>query len=200
MFELIDERRAEDGDGDDILSLLLSARYEDDSPMSPEELRDELMTLLVAGHETTASQLAWAFERLTHEPRVLDRLAAEVAAGNGDEYITATIQETLRRRPVLLNVAPRLVKQPVEIGGWSYPAGVSLVANAYRCTTTRRSTTNPYACGPSASSTSRRAPTRGSPSAATAPLPGGQLRPAGDEDRDAGGVRARRAAGRGGWP
>jgi cytochrome P450 len=99
--------------------------------MSREELRDELMTLLVAGHETTASELAWAFERLSREPRVLERLTEEVAGGNGDAYVTATIQEALRRRPVLPNAAPRMVKQPVEIGGWQYPPGVCVVANAY---------------------------------------------------------------------
>ena len=99
--------------------------------MSDVELRDELMTLLVAGHETTASELAWGFVRLTRAPDVLARLVAEIDADDGDEYLTATIQETLRRRPVLPNTAPRLVKQPVNIGGWDYPTGVCVVANAY---------------------------------------------------------------------
>ena len=63
LFDLIDERRGEDGDRNDVLAMLLAARHEDGSPMSRQELRDELMTLLVAGHETTASELAWAFER-----------------------------------------------------------------------------------------------------------------------------------------
>jgi cytochrome P450 len=130
IFELIEERRREDGDRDDVLSMLLSARHQDGSPMSPQELRDELMTLLVAGHETTASELAWAFERLSRTPAVLDRLVSEIDGGC-DDYLTATIQETLRRRPVLPNAAPRLVKQPVEIGGWEYPPGICLVANAY---------------------------------------------------------------------
>jgi cytochrome P450 len=111
--------------------MLLAARHEDGSPMSSQELRDELMTLLVAGHETTASELAWAFERLARTPAVLDRLVEELDSGNGDAYLTATIHETLRRRPVLPNAAPRLVKQPVEIGGWEYPPGVCVVANAY---------------------------------------------------------------------
>jgi cytochrome P450 len=61
----------------------------------------------------------------------VSRLHDEIDAGNGDEYVTATIQETLRRRPVLPNAAPRLVKQPIEVGGWTYPEGVCLVANAY---------------------------------------------------------------------
>src|SRR5688572_19564763 len=71
LFDLVDERRAA-GDGDerdDVLTMLLAARHEDGSPMSKQELRDELMTLLVAGHETTASELSWAFERLARTPR-----------------------------------------------------------------------------------------------------------------------------------
>ena len=131
MFELIDERRRDPGDGDDVLAMLLEARHEDGSPMSAQELRDELMTLLVAGHETTASELAWAFERLARTPRVLRRLTEEIDRGDDDAYLTATVQETLRRRPVLPNAAPRLVMEPVEIGGWTYPAGCALAANAY---------------------------------------------------------------------
>jgi cytochrome P450 len=131
IFELIDERRRDGEDRGDVLSMLLAARHEDGSPMSAQELRDELMTLLVAGHETTASELAWAFERLARTPAVLDRLVEEVRGDDGEAYLTATVQETLRRRPVLPNAAPRLVKQPVEIGGWTYPPGVCVVANAY---------------------------------------------------------------------
>ena len=131
VFELIAERRTDDGERDDVLAMLLAARHEDGSPMSNRELRDELMTLLVAGHETTASELSWAFERLARTPRVAGRLAAEIGSGNGDAYLTATVQETLRRRPVLPQAAPRLVKQPVEIGGFRYPEGVCLAANAY---------------------------------------------------------------------
>jgi cytochrome P450 len=131
LFELIEERRADASDRDDVLAMLLAARHENGSPMSDEELRDELMTLLVAGHETTASELAWAFERLSRAPAVSSRLREEIDDGDGDAYLTATIQETLRRRPVLPNAAPRLVKQAAEIGGWTYPPGVCLVANAY---------------------------------------------------------------------
>jgi cytochrome P450 len=131
LYELIDERRREHAERNDVLSMLLEARHEDGSPMSDVELRDELMTLLVAGHETTASELAWGFERLSRSPGVLDRLMAEIDSDDGEEYLTATIQETLRRRPVLPNSAPRLVKQPIEIGGWEYPPGVCVVPNAY---------------------------------------------------------------------
>jgi cytochrome P450 len=131
IYQTIDERRADREERDDILAMLLEARHEDGSPMSPVELRDELMTLLVAGHETTASELAWAFERLTRTPDVLARLTDEIDSDDDDAYLTATVQETLRRRPVLPNAAPRLVMEPVEIGGWRYDPGVCLIADAY---------------------------------------------------------------------
>jgi cytochrome P450 len=129
--EQINERRDSGERRDDILSMLVEARHEDGSEMSCEEIRDELMTALVAGHETTASELAWAFERLAREPRVLRRLHEELDYDDGDAYLTATIQETLRRRPVLPQAEPRLVKKPVEIGGWRYDPGVVLAANAW---------------------------------------------------------------------
>ncbi len=128
IFEQINERRRDSSGRDDVLAMLLAARHEDDSPMTDQELRDELMTLLVAGHETTASSLAWGLERLSREPAVAEQLTAE---GDDDAYLTATIQEVLRRRPVLPNAAPRLVKQAVEVGEWSYPPGVALVPCAY---------------------------------------------------------------------
>jgi len=135
MFALVQERRAAEqaGEplGDDVLAMLLQARHEDGSPMSADELRDELMTALVAGHETTASQLAWGFERLAREPAVVARLSAEVDAGDGDDYLNATINEILRHRPVLPNAEPRLTKRPITIGGFEYPAGVSLLASAF---------------------------------------------------------------------
>jgi cytochrome P450 len=131
IFDLIEERRNEDAGGDDVLAMLLAAEHEDGSPMSPQELRDELMTALVAGHETTASQLAWTFERLAREPAVVAHLYAELDQGTGDEYLTATINEILRHRPVLPNAEPRLVKQPITIGERRYEPGVVLFANAY---------------------------------------------------------------------
>jgi cytochrome P450 len=123
VYALIDEHP---GGGDDVLSMLMEARHEDGSPMSAKELRDELMTLLVAGHETTASSLAFGLNMLARNPRVVDELRAE-----DDDYLQATIQEILRARPVLPNAAPRLVKQPVEIGGWEYQPGPCLLANTY---------------------------------------------------------------------
>src|SRR3954451_13955164 len=82
LYALIEERRAQDGaeEADDVLGMLLAARHEDGSPMSARELRDELVTALVAGHETTASQLAWAFARLAREPAALTSLVAELDA------------------------------------------------------------------------------------------------------------------------
>lgn len=130
IYALIAERREAADEGDDVLSMFLAARHEDGSPMSDEEIRDELMTLLVAGHETTATELAWCFERLVRNPDVLATLVAEIDAG-GDEYVTATIRETLRRRPVLVNAAPRKVMSPIEVGERTYEPGCFLVPNAY---------------------------------------------------------------------
>ncbi len=141
LFELIGQRRRElgeredapgdDGGRDDVLGMLLGARHADGSPMSAQELRDELVTVLVAGHETTASQLAWAFERLAREPAVTRRLTEELDEEAGEEYLTACIQEILRLKPVLPEAEPRVVKRPIEIGGVEYPVGVALVASAY---------------------------------------------------------------------
>lgn len=123
--EIRTRRRAADlAERDDILSLLLQARHEDGSPMEDRELRDELMTLLVAGHETTATSISWALERLARHPEKLDRLRAEVRDGS-DEYLDAVTKETLRLRPVLPLVARRLTA-PVEIGGHQLPAGVTV--------------------------------------------------------------------------
>jgi cytochrome P450 len=129
--ELIADRRRAGADGDDVLAMLLAAEHEDGSPMSPEELRDELMTALVAGHETTASELAWGFERLAREPAVQERLYEELDGDSDEVYLTATVQEILRHRPVLPHAEPRLVMQPVEIGGITYPPGVMLAAYAH---------------------------------------------------------------------
>src|SRR3954465_2996519 len=131
VYQQIDERRASGERRDDILSMLLEARHEDGSEMSREEIRDELMTALVAGHETTASELAWAFERLAQSPSVVSRLHEEIDAGSDDAYLTATIQEVLRRRPVLPQAEPRLVKKPIRIGDWDYEPGCVLAANAW---------------------------------------------------------------------
>ena len=131
IFSAVEERRAQGEEGDDVLAMLLGARHEDGSPMSDAEIRDELVTALVAGHETTASQLAWAFERLAREPRVTAALQAELDGGGERTYLEATLQEILRLKPVLPNAEPRLVKQPITIGPYTYPPGVALLASAY---------------------------------------------------------------------
>jgi len=130
LFALIDERRREGAERDDVLATLLGATHSDGSPMADEEIRDELMTALVAGHETTASSLSFAFEALARTPAVQERLAAAVRDGDG-AYLDATINETLRRRPVLPIPEPRLVKRPFEVGGRTYAPGTVLVAGAY---------------------------------------------------------------------
>ena len=127
LYEEIRRRRtAPDlAERDDVLSLLLQARHDDGEPMSDEEIRDELMTLLVAGHETTASSLAWAVERLVRHPDKLERLRA-----GEDDYLDAVCKETLRLRPILALVLRRLT-EPMEIGGRLLPAGVNLAPCIY---------------------------------------------------------------------
>jgi len=106
---------------DDVLSLLLAARDEQGRPMTDAELRDELMTLLVAGHETTATALAWTLERLTRTPAVLDRLY-EGDGVEDDDYIDAVCKEALRLRPVV-PAAARELQAPMTLGGLALPAG-----------------------------------------------------------------------------
>ena len=202
MFELVAERRAAEqaGEplGDDVLAMLLQARHEDGSPMSADELRDELMTALVAGHETTASQLAWGFERLAREPAVVATLAQEIDAGESDEYLNATINEILRHRPVLPNAEPRLTKRPITIGGFEYPAGVSLLASAFLVHHDPEIYPEPHAFRPerfvgTVAGDIHLDPVRRRPPA----LPRGELCAAGDEDRAARDARALRARARG---
>jgi cytochrome P450 len=128
--EIAERRAAEDlAERDDVLSMLVQARHEDGSPMSDAEIRDELLTLLVAGHETTATALSWAMERLTRHPEKLERLREEVEAGE-EAYLTATIQETLRLRPVIVVVIRKLT-EPVELGGYELPAGARVVPSIH---------------------------------------------------------------------
>jgi cytochrome P450 family 135 len=131
IFEEIRARRdAPDlAERDDVLSLLLQATHDDGSTMSDQELRDELMTLLVAGHETSATALAWALEALARHPAVLSRLRDEVDAGE-DTYLDAVVKEILRLRPVIALVLRRLT-EPMEIGGRLLPAGVNVAPCIY---------------------------------------------------------------------
>src|SRR5262249_38736102 len=123
IFELVEHRRQGAEQGDDVLSLLLAARHEDGSPLSEVELRDEAARTPVAGHETTASQLAWALAILARMPDHASALGDELERGQDETHLKATIQEIMRIRPVLPNAEPRLAHKPVRIGPWLYPVG-----------------------------------------------------------------------------
>jgi cytochrome P450 len=128
LYEEIGRRRgAPDLDErTDVLSLLLRARDEHGEPMSDVELRDELMTMLLAGHETTATGLAFAFDLLLRHPAVLARLRDELAAQDGDDaYLDAVVTETLRLRPII-DANQRRLTQPRTVAGWELPAGTSV--------------------------------------------------------------------------
>ncbi len=103
----------------DVLSLLVQARYEDGEPISDQHIADELLTLVASGHETTASSMAWAVERLRRHPQLLSRLTEEVDAG-GSELREATIWEVQRTRPVL-DAAVRRTKTRIRLGEWVIP-------------------------------------------------------------------------------
>jgi cytochrome P450 len=124
LYAEIARRRAQTERPADVLSLLL-----DGQEMSDIELRDQLLTLLVAGHETTATELAWAFERLARHPYVLERIQAELEIGE-TAYLDATIKETLRLRPVV-PITARKLTTPFELGGYAYPAGTVLMPCIY---------------------------------------------------------------------
>jgi cytochrome P450 family 135 len=131
LYRLIGERRAAPdlAEREDVLSMLLLARDEDGEGMSDAELRDELVTLLFAGHETTATGLAWAFERMGRRPEVLERLTAEAQAG-ATTYTDAVVKETLRLRPVVQIVVRRLLRD-FELGGWLVPEGETVAVSIY---------------------------------------------------------------------
>jgi cytochrome P450 len=123
-------RRRRQSDADqhsDILTVLLAARDGEGNPLTDVELRDELITLLLAGHETTATSIAWAFERLLRTPAALERLIAEVRAADGSDYLDAVIKETLRVRPVVTEVF-RAPTVNIELGGYMFDAGKKLAA------------------------------------------------------------------------
>jgi cytochrome P450 family 135 len=130
------ERRADPrlAEREDILSQLVAARFEDGEPMDDGELRDQMMTLLVAGHETTATALAWGFDLILRHPAVLERLRSELAAGS-DEYLRATISEILRLRPVV-PLAGRRLHAELDLDGLVLPPGTD-VSPAIWLTNTR---------------------------------------------------------------
>jgi cytochrome P450 len=127
LYEEIERRRHEPDleERSDVLSLLLRARDEQGQAMSDSELRDELFTMLGAGHETTATGLAFAFELLLRNPRVLARLREEIEAEQDDSYLDAVVKETLRLRPVI-DAAERTLTVPRTVAGWELPAGVKV--------------------------------------------------------------------------
>jgi cytochrome P450 len=131
IYEELARRRAQPdlAERTDILSLLMQAHDEDGQPMTDGELRDELVTLLLAGHETTATSVAWAVERLVRHPEKLRRLQQEIADG-GEEYMNAVVNETLRVRPVVPIVA-RVLHQDLRVGPYELPAGTRVVPSIY---------------------------------------------------------------------
>jgi cytochrome P450 len=126
LYEEIERRRGEPdlAERSDVLSLLLCARDEQGRGMTNEELRDELFTMLGAGHETTATGLAFALELLLHNPPVLARLREELTADD-DSYLDAVVKESLRLRPVI-DAAERTLTKPRTVAGWELPAGVKV--------------------------------------------------------------------------
>jgi cytochrome P450 len=127
MPEIAARRQVDDLDErSDILSMLLQARDEDGQYMGDRELRDELMTLLVAGHETTATSLSWALEKLVRHPEALRRLQDEVREGESDVWMTAVVRETLRLCPVI-SITVRELQAPIEIAGHRLPVGTRVV-------------------------------------------------------------------------
>jgi len=132
IYAEIARRRAQEDlkERKDILSLLMQARDEEGVAMTDGELRDELVTLLLAGHETTATSVAWAIERLVRHPDKLARLAAEIDAGEGDEYMRAVIHETMRVRPVVPMVV-RTLREPLRVGEHELPKGTRVAPSIY---------------------------------------------------------------------
>jgi len=141
IYAEIQERREQaDSSRTDILSLMMAVRDEAGEPMTDVELRDELMTLLVAGHETTATSLAWALYWIHHLPEVREKLLQEID-GLGENpdpsaifrlpYLNAVCSETLRIYPVAMLVLSRVVKSPLEIGGYQFEPGTLLIPCIY---------------------------------------------------------------------
>jgi cytochrome P450 len=132
LYDLIRRRRRDRSpEPEQLLDLLLDAASADGTPMPDREIRDNLLSMILAGHETTTGELAWAFQLLAHNQDAQGRLLEEIDQGDGEEYLTATVNETMRRKPVFLFVIPREVMEPVEIGGWTYPPSVHLAGCTY---------------------------------------------------------------------
>jgi cytochrome P450 len=131
LYDVIEHQRRREAGTDNVLDRLLSARNVDGSPPTAKQVRDNFMSIVLAGHETTAAQLAWAFQLLAHHPTALRKLIEEIDNDSGEVYLTATIHEVLRHRPVFLFAIPRAVKQPIDIGGWTYGPPAYLLSCIY---------------------------------------------------------------------
>jgi cytochrome P450 family 138 len=125
---LITKARKDLDERDDVLAMLLQSRYEDGSPMSRDVIADQLLTLLTAGHETTATTLAWAVERLRRHPAILRQLVAEADAGGG-KLREATILEVQRSRPVIDTVGRQVKADSVQLGRWTIPRGYAVLVS-----------------------------------------------------------------------
>ena len=149
LFAEITERRADPqlAERQDILSLLVLARFEDGEGMSDQELRDQLVTLLLAGHETTATALAWTADLLVRHPHALERLTAEIDAGDGDDYLRAVIKESLRLRPVV-PLAGRRLTSDLQVNGSTLPAGTDVTPAIWLTHTRADLYPEPYAFRP----------------------------------------------------
>jgi cytochrome P450 len=131
VYKVIRDARADPRleERDDILAILLKARYDDGSPMTDQDLRDTLVTLLIQGHASTADALCWAFERLMRNPEVYERLRTELET-DGEAYLDAVVKETLRIRPPL-PIGTRMVNRPYELGGYEIEMGTVIAPCIY---------------------------------------------------------------------
>ena len=149
LAEIVERRADSDPthpEREDILSLLIAARFEDGAEMSDREVRDQLVTLLLAGHETTATALAWTFDLLLRNPATLTRLTSEIDAGE-DTYLRAVISESLRLRPVV-PLAGRRLASDLDVNGLSLPAGTDVTPAIWLTHTRADLYPEPYAFRP----------------------------------------------------
>ncbi len=148
LADEIAERRADPelAERDDILSMLVAAEFDDGSKMSDTELRDQLMTLLLAGHETTATALAWTLDLLLHSPPALERTLAELD-GDSNDYLDAVATESLRVRPVV-PMTGRLLNEGAELGGYELGPGSVVLAAIYMAHTNPDAFEDPFAFRP----------------------------------------------------
>jgi cytochrome P450 len=131
IYALIDERGEELEGQSHLVDLLRAAHDEDPAAMPRKALRDNIVTMLLAGHETTASTLAWAFQALAHNPAALRSVVAEIDEDDGSAYLEATVREVLRYRPVFIFTIPRVVKREIEIGGEAFAPPARLLGAIY---------------------------------------------------------------------